>query len=160
MRPFVVLSGDAPLPAAPGDPKPLHSDLLERATIVTQQMRYFGLVARKCSFAELSPSATRAGFVLLSEDPQEKEARFRWKVGEPDFIFAVSFKDPEKVSIVAEACGDILGLVLVSHSHVVEISVEIKPWLGRDQLGPNAIRLREILLGFPAFVTTPAWAIY
>ena len=152
-RPFVVLSADGHL-------EPLHASLLERATIVAQQMRYFGLVARKCGFAELTPSATRAGFVLLGEDPQNKEARFRWKLGEPDFIFSVSFKYPETVSIVAESGQDILGLVLVSHSHVREISVEIMPWLGGDELGSNAIRLREILLGFPEFVATPAWAIH
>jgi hypothetical protein len=149
MRPFVVPSGDS---------KP--SDLLNRATTASRQMRYFGLVARKCSFSELFPSASRAGFTLLSQDLQEKEARFRWHLGESDFIFSVSFKDPAKVSVVAESCGDILGLALVSHSHVTDISVETKPWLGSDQIGPNAIRFREILLGFPGFIATPAWANY
>jgi hypothetical protein len=157
MRPFVVHSADG---LVHDGSKSLHEGLLERATIVVQQMRYFGLVARKCEFAELVPSATRAGFTLLSEYPQDKEARFRWKLGEPDFIFSVSFKHPKKVSIVAEGVRDILGLVLVSHSHAAEISVETKPWLGGDQLGPNTMRLREILLGFPEFVATPAWAIY
>ena len=160
MRPFVVLPGNTPSTSGSGDSKPLRSDLLHRAAIISQQMRYFGLVARKCSFSELFLSASRAGFTLLSEDPREKEARFQWQLSEPDFIFSVSFKDPEKVSVVAESCGDILGLVLVSHSHLTDISVETKPWLGGDQLGPNAMRLREILLGFPEFIATPAWANY
>jgi hypothetical protein len=160
MRPFVVLSGNAAPAAGPGRPEPWRSDLLQRAKIVVQHMKYFELAARKCSFSEIVPSASRAGFILLSEDPQEKEARFRWQLGEPDFIFSVSFNDPERVSVVAESCGDIQGLVLVGHSHVTDISVETKPWLGSDEFGPNAMQFREILLSFPQFIATPAWANY
>ena len=158
-RPFVVHSGGGPVSSA-ADAKLLSSELLERAKLISRQMRYFGLVASKCSFDELFPSARRAQFTLLSSDPQQREARFRWTAGEPDFIFSVSFKDPDKVSVVAESCRDISGLLLVGHSHVADISVEIKPWLGSDELGPNAIQLREILLSFPGFIETPAWANY
>jgi hypothetical protein len=158
-HPFVVLT-NSEAPSDAGNRELFSPDLLPRVKMVGQQMRYFALVARKCSFNELFASARRAGFTLLSEDPQEKEARFRWGLSEPDFIFSVSFKDPEKVSVVAESCGDILGLVLVSHSHVADISVETKPWLGSDELGPNATRLRDILLTFPDFIATPAWSSY
>jgi hypothetical protein len=157
--PLIVLSGSGSSSQL-ADAKPLPSDLSQRAKTADQQMRYFGLVVRKCSFSELFPSASRAGFTLVSKDPQEREARFRWALGEPDFIFSVSFKDPEKVSVVAESCGDVFGLVLVSHSHVTDISVETKPWLGSDELGPNALPLRDILLTFPDFIATPAWATY
>ena len=157
--PFRVLSGSA-APSGSSDPGLSSSDLWQRAKIAGQQMKYFGLVARKCSFSELLPSTKRAGFTLVSEDSRKKEAHFRWTVGEPDFTFSVSFNDPDKVSVVAESCADILGLVLVSHSHLPDISVEIKPWLGRDELGANALRFREILLSFPDFIETPAWANY
>jgi len=157
--PFLVLTGSG-IPSGSDDPRLLPSDLSQRAKIAGQQMRYFGLVARKCSFSELLPSARRAGFTLVNEDAREKEARFRWALGEPDFIFSVSFKDPDKVAVVAESCGDIVGLTLVSHSHIPDISVEVKPWLGSDELGPNATRFREILLSFPNFIGTPAWANY
>lgn len=141
-------------------PKPSPPSLSQRAEMVAQQMRYFAVVSRKCSFDELFPSAHRAGFTLLSNAPQEKEAHFRWPLGQPDCIFSLSFKDPEKVAVVAESQGDISGLVLVGHSHVADISVEIKPWLGGDELGPNAIQFRETLLTFPGFIETPAWANY
>ena len=140
-RPFVVLSGSGTLTDS-ADPKLLPRDLVQRAKVVGQQMRYFTLAASKCSFSELLLSARRAGFTLLNENARDQEARFRWTVGEPDFVFSVSFKDPHKVALVAESSGDILGLMLVSHSHVADISVEIKPWLGSDELGPNAVLLR------------------
>ena len=146
---------------ASGDPGHQDSsrDLLQRAKIVAQQMRYFGLVARKCSFDELVPSTERASFVLVSEDRREKEARFTWNSGEPDFVFSLSYKDADKVWIIAESRADILGLVLVSHSLSPQISVGTKPWLGGDQLGPRALQFQELLLTLPDFVETPAWAI-
>ena len=134
------------------------SDLLQRAKNVAQQMRYFGLVARKCLFSDVVPSAQRAGFVVLSEDPAEKEMRLRWNLGEPDFVFSLSYKEADKVWIVAESRADILGLILVSHSLSPDISVGTKPWLGSDELGPHALRFQEQLLKLPSFVETPAWA--
>lgn len=140
------------------DPKPIDPDLLERAEIAAKQMRYFGLVAKKSSFSELTPSAKRAGFALLEQDIERKRAGFQWAAGNPDFRFSVSFEDPERVSVIAESCAaDIFGLVLVSHSHVPNISVETKPWLGSDQLGRNATRFRSTLLTFPDFDAMPAW---
>lgn len=159
MHPFAVRSGTV-FPLKSIDSKSLPSDLLQRAKMVDRQMKYFGLVARKCSFAELLPSAHRAGFALLNQYDEEREACFRWAVGEPDFIFSVSYKDPDKVSVVAEAREDISGLVLVGHSHVADISVEMKPWMGCDECGTNALRILEILLSFPGFVATPSWANY
>src|SRR5450432_1958514 len=79
------------------------SDVLQRAKNAAQQMRYFGLVVRKCSFSEVVPSAQRAGFAPLSEDPAEKEIRFKWNLGEPDFVFSLSYKEAGKVWIVAES---------------------------------------------------------
>jgi len=54
---LVVLSGAGPSSLVA---KALPSDLPHPAKIAAQQMRYFGLVALKCSFDELFPSATRA----------------------------------------------------------------------------------------------------
>jgi hypothetical protein len=136
------------------------SDLVERAEMAAKQMRYFGLVAQKSSFSELLPSAKRAGFALLNENTKRKEAEFRWATGEPDFIFSVSFERPERVSVIAESYGDIFGLVLVSHSHVPDISVETKPSLGKHELGHNALRFRDLLLMFPDFDGMPAWTKY
>jgi len=65
-------------------------------------MRYFGLVAKKSSFSELTPSAKRAGFALLKEDTERKEAGFQWATGKPDFTFSVSFEDPDRVSVIAD----------------------------------------------------------
>jgi hypothetical protein len=143
------------------EPELNSSDLVERAEIAAKQMRYFGLAARKSSFSELTPSAKRAGFALLKEDTVRKEARFQWATGKPDFTFSVSFENPDRVSVIAESCaGDIFGLVLVSHSHVPNISVETKPWLGNDELGSNALRFRNTLLRFPDFDGMPAWTKY
>ena len=142
------------------EPELESSDLMERAEIAAKQMRYFGLVAKKSSFGELLPSAKRAGFALLNEDTERKEAVFRWTTSEPDFIFSVSFEDPDRVSVIAESRGDISGLVLVSLSHVPNISVETKPSLGNHELGPYALRFRNILLMFPDFDRTAAWTKY
>ena len=133
-------------------------DLLQRAKIVAQQMRYFGLVVRKCSFDEVAASAKRASFALLRQDHQAKEVRFTWSLGEPDFVFSLSYKEADTVWIVAESRADILGLILVSHSLSPDISVGTKPWLGSDDLGPHALQFQELLLTLPDFVETPAWA--
>lgn len=133
-------------------------DMLQRAKNAAQQMRFFGLVARKCSFNEVVPSAQRAGFALLGEHPAEKEMRFKWNLDEPDFVFSLSYKEPGKVWIVAESLADIEGLTLVSHSLSSDISVGTKPWLGFDELGFRALQFQEILLTLPGFVETPAWA--
>jgi hypothetical protein len=137
------------------------SDLVQRAEIVAKQMRYFGLAAKKLSFSELTQSAKRAGFALLKEDTERKEAGFQWATRKPDFAFSVSFEIPDRVSVIADSgAGDIFGLVLVSHSHVPNISVETKPWMGSDELGSNALRFRNSLLGFPDFDGKPAWTKY
>jgi hypothetical protein len=150
----------APLPGSI-EPELKSSDLLERAGIAAKQMRYFGLVAKKSSFSELTPSAKRAGFALLKEDAERKEARFQWATGKPDFTFSVSFENPDRVSVIAESCAeDIFGLVLVSHSHVPNFSVDTKPWLGNDELGSNALGFRNTLLMFPDFDSMPAWTKY
>jgi hypothetical protein len=85
---------------------------------------------------------------------------FQWATGEPDFIFSVSFEHPDRVSVIAESCGDIFGLVLVSHSHVPNISVETKPSLGNQELGRNALRFRNRLLMYADFDRMPAWMKY
>lgn len=133
-------------------------DLLQRAKNVAQQMRYFGLVARKCSFNEAIPSAVRASFVLVSKDDRAKEVRFVWNSDEPDFVFSLCYKEVGRVWIVAESRADIRGLVLVSHSGSQDISVAPKPWLGVDELGPHTLQFQELLLTLPGFVETPAWA--
>jgi hypothetical protein len=141
-------------------PEPNSSGLRERAEIAAKQMRYFGLVAQKSSFSELLPSAKRAGFALLDQKPERKEAAFHWTTDEPDFLFSVSFEHPDKVSVIAESCGDIFGLVLVSYSHVPNVSVETKPSLANHELGRNALRFRDILLIFPDFDDMAAWTKY
>jgi hypothetical protein len=154
-----AIGAKAPLPASI-EPEPSSSDLVQRGEIAAKQMKYFGLVAQKSAFSELVPSAKRAGFALLNEDTVRKEAEFQWATGEPDFIFCVSFKHPDRVSVIAESFGDIFGLVLVSHSHVPGISVETKPSLGNHELGRNARRFRDILLMFPDFDGMSAWMKY
>ncbi len=131
--------------------------LMKRASDAGRQMRYFGLIANRLSFDELMPSARRAGFTALNEDTERKEATFQWSVGEPDFIFSVSFNDPARASIVAESCGDIFGLILTGCSDLPSISVETKPSLENNELGHNALLFRDILLMFPDFDDLPAW---
>jgi hypothetical protein len=148
-------------PAAMGTrPDLSSSDLRERAEVAAKQMRYFGLVAQKSSFSELLPSARRAGFALLSKYAERREATFQWAIGQPDFIFSVSFEDPERVCVFAESRQDIFGLVLVSYSHVPNISAETMPSLANHELGRNALRFRKILLTFPDFDGMAAWAKY
>ena len=136
------------------------SEMIERARVAAKQMRYFGLVAQKSSFSELLPSANRAGFALLRGDTRRKEAAFQWAIGQPDFIFSVSFEDPQRVSVVAESRADIFGLVLVSYSHVPNISAETMPSLASHEFGRNAQRFRDILLTFADFDGVAAWTKY
>jgi hypothetical protein len=131
--------------------------LMERASNVARQMRYFALIAKRASFDELVPSAKRAGFDELSEDMQNQEASFRWAAGKPDFIFSVSFKDPEAPSVIAESVDDISGLILASSTHATRISVETSPSVGDKELGRNASIFRDILLMLPDFDDMPAW---
>jgi hypothetical protein len=137
----------------------LHA-LMERASHAARQMRYFGLATKLFSFGELIPSARRAGFIPVDADAERQEATFRSPVGEPDLVFSVSFSDPAKVSTVAEARSDIFGLVLTTYSHVPTISVETNPSLTNEDLGPNALPLREVLLTYPDFDNVPAWTKY
>src|SRR5947208_2787669 len=65
--------------------------MTERASNVAKQMSYFGLVIRRAAFEELVPSARRAGFNLLGEDRENREAAFEWPDTKPDFTFLVSF---------------------------------------------------------------------
>jgi hypothetical protein len=127
--------------------------LLERAEAAAKQMRYFRLFSQKGSFGEMGASAKRAGFELIHEDAFDKEAGFRWAAdaAQPDFVFHVSFENPDRVSVIAESYGDIFGLVMVSHSHLPKIGIEAKPSLGKHELGRNADRFRKILLTFPDF---------
>jgi len=134
--------------------------LMERASNAARQMRYFGLAAKRSSFSELLLSAKRAGFTLLNEDTQRKEAMFQWSAGEPDFIFSVSLGDATRASIVAESRGDIFGLILTGYSHVPNISVETNPSLENKELGRNALVFRDMLLTFPDFDGMPAWTKY
>jgi hypothetical protein len=134
--------------------------LMERASNAARQMRYFGLAAKRFTFDELVPSARRAGFVPLNENPQSWEVAFRWAAGEPDLIFSISFSDPERIAVVAQSQADIFGLVLTAHSHISTISVETNPLLGDRQLGRNALLFRDMLLTFPDFDDMPAWTKY
>jgi len=133
-----------------------YRDLLRRATTVGKQLAYFGVVARKCSFDEAISSAERAGFTLVASNAERREAVLEWPL-EPDFLFSLSFEDPAMISIVAESRGDIYGLNLVTHSGTDEFCVELKPSLGLERFGGNALQFREVLLSLPQFVETPAW---
>ena len=138
-----------------GDPRSM--DLLRRAKSVKRQFAYFGLVVRKCSFDDAIPSAERAGFTLVASNAAGKEAVLEWSA-EPDFLFSLSFENPAIIWIVAESRDDIYGLNLVSHSGMAKVSVELKPWVGMDQLGRNTLEFRDVLLSLLGFVETPAWA--
>ena len=134
--------------------------LMERASNAARQTRYFVVATKRFSFNELIPSARRAGFIQLDEDPRAKEATFRWAAGEPDLVFSVSFGDPARISIVAETQADIFGLILTAYSHIPTISVETNPSLENKELGRNALLFRDMLLTFPDFDDMPAWAKY
>jgi hypothetical protein len=127
--------------------------LLERAENAAKQMRYFRLFSQRGSFGELSASSKRAGFELIHENGSDKEVSFRWAAdgAHPDFLFHVSFGNPEAVEVVAESYGDIYGLVLLSHSNLPKISVEVKQTLEKRELSRDAHTFRKILLTFPDF---------
>jgi hypothetical protein len=127
------------------------SHLMERAIIAAKQMRYFQLFTQRASFDELGHSARRAGFAANYMDVEHKEASFRWTLGKPDFLFFVSFEYPERITVVAEGYWDIFGLVMLSQPRLPNISVEFKTALKEHDLGPNALRLRDMLMEFPDF---------
>ena len=126
------------------------SDLKKRAKLAAEQMMYFQSITRKLSFEELGPSAERAGFVASNNDPFRRETSFHWADGEPDFGFFVQYGQSTGASIIAESYSDIFGLVMISNHELPGISVETKSAFGVE-LGRNAIRFRNILLGFPGF---------
>jgi hypothetical protein len=127
--------------------------LLERANLAAKQMRYFRLYSQKGSFEGLADSAKRAGFEVAYEDGLRKVAGFRWATDgtQPDFIFLVSYENTDAVSVIAESRRDIFGLIMVSHSHLPMISVEMKPSLEKHEIGRNARQFRQILLTFSDF---------
>jgi hypothetical protein len=134
--------------------------LMERASNAVRQMKYFSVATKRFAFNELTLSAARAGFILNAEYPQLREASFEWGAGAPDLIFTVSYRDPARVSIVAESQGDIFGLVLTAYSEISTISVETNPTIADRELGENAFLFRDMLLIFPGFDDVPAWIRY
>ncbi len=134
--------------------------LMERASNAARQMRYFGLAMKKFSFEELISSASRAGFIQLGENLQLKEVLFQWASGPPDLIFSVSFRDPARISVVAESQADVFGLMLTACSDIATTSVEIKPTVAERELGHNALLFRDMLLTFSGFDDVPAWTKY
>jgi hypothetical protein len=127
--------------------------LPERASLAAKQIRYFRLFSQKGSFEGLAASAKRAGFEFAYEDTLRKVAGFRWAAdgGRPDFTFLVSYENLDAVSVIAESHRDIFGLIMISHSHLPKINVEMKPSLEKRELGRNADQFRGILLTFPDF---------
>jgi hypothetical protein len=127
--------------------------LPDRAKLAAKQMSYFRLFSQKGSFEGLAASAKRAGFVMAYEDALRKVAGFRWAAhgAQPDFIFLVSYENSDAVSVIAESHRDIFGLIMISHSHLPKIGVEMKPSLEKHELGRNAHQFRKILLTFPDF---------
>ena len=90
---------------------------------------------------------------MAYEDALQKVAGFRWAAdgAQPDFIFLVSYENSDAVLVIAESDRDIFGLIMISHSHLPKIGVEMKPSLKKHELGRNAHQFREILLTFPDF---------
>jgi hypothetical protein len=125
--------------------------LLERSEAAAKQMRYFRIFSQRGNFPELAPSATRAGFTLTHQDDFDQSAVFQWAAGEVDFAYHVSFENPDAVSVIAESHRDIFGLVMLSHSHLPKISVEMKPSLEKREVGRNAEQFRKLMLRFPDF---------
>ena len=81
--------GDVSSPVDASSPVAIESlpALMERASHAARQMRYFVLVAKRASFADLLASAKRAGFTPLNEDTQRKEATFQWLGANPTLCF-------------------------------------------------------------------------
>lgn len=136
------------------------SALMERASHAVRQMRYFNLAIKQFSLDQMISSARRAGFVSVEEERQRDEASFRWASGRPDLIFSVSFREPDRISIVAESQADIFGLILTAYSDDSTVSVETNPTVEDNNLGPNALLFRDMLLTFPGFDDIPAWTKY
>jgi hypothetical protein len=134
------------------------SALMERASHAARQMKYFSLASKRFSFDDLVSSARRAGFIQIAGNPQLNDASFQWASGPPDLIFSASFRDPARISIVAETQADVFGLILTAYSHAASISVEINPAFEDNKLGRNARLFKDMLLTFPGFDDTPAWA--
>lgn len=134
--------------------------LMERASNAVRQMRYFALATKQFTFDELTSSAARAGFILRAEYAQLEEASFEWGGGTPDLIFTASYRDPARVSVVAESQSDVFGLILTAYSQISTISVEINPTIEGRELGENALLFRDLILTFPGFDDVPAWTRY
>jgi hypothetical protein len=131
-----------------------NSAVLEmRAESAAKQMRYFRLFSQTALFYQLIPSAKRAGFALIEQDDLKKEAVFHWAASadDIDFVFHVSFNKADQVAVLADSRRDIYGLIMLSHSHLPNISVETKSELAQHEFGANAVRFREILLTLPDF---------
>jgi hypothetical protein len=156
VREAAVRNDDTSLP----EQAQILSGLMERASHTVRQVRYFSLAIKQFSLDQLASSARRAGFVQVEEGRQRDEASFQWAGGTPDWIFSVSFRDPHRISIVAESQADIFGLILTAYSHVPTVSVETNPTLEDNNLGPNALLFRDMLLTFPGFDDMPAWSKY
>ena len=136
------------------------SVLMERASNADRQLQYFALAAKQFSLDDLASSALRAGFIQLAAKTERNETSFRFASGQPDFVFSVSYRDPERISIVAQSQADIFGLVLTAYSHVSTVSVEINPTIEATDMGNYALLFRDILLTFPRYDDVPAWARY
>lgn len=124
--------------------------LVERAEAAAKQMRYFRVFSQRGEFRELVPSALRGGFIVVGQG--QRDVSFRWGTtpeSETDFLFNVSFENPDRAAVIAEACRDLSGLVLVSHSNLPNISVEMKP--APSEQGSHALEFRKLLLKFPDF---------
>jgi hypothetical protein len=156
VREVAVRNEDTSLP----EQSEILSGLMERASHAVRQMRYFSLAIKQFSLDQLASSARRAGFVQVEEGRQRDEASFRWAGGTPDLIFSVSFRDPHRISIVAESQADIFGLILTAYSPAPSVSVETNPTVEDNNLGPNALLFRDMLLTFPGFDDVPAWTKY
>jgi hypothetical protein len=155
VREAAVRNDDTSLP----EQAEILSGLMERASHAVRQVRYFSLAIKQFSLDQLASSARRAGFVQV-EGGRRDEASFRWASGTPDLIFSVSFRDPNRISIVAESQADIFGLLLTAYSHVATVSVETNPTVEDNNLGPNALLFRDMLLTFPGFDDMPGWTKY
>jgi len=156
VRNAAIPDGDTSLP----EQTEILSALMDRASHAVRQVRYFTLAIKQFSLDQLASSARRAGFVQVEEGRQRDEASFRWASGSPDLIFSVSFRDPDRISLVAESQADIFGLILTAYSHAPTVSVETNPTVEDNNLGPHALLFRDMLLTFPGFDDMPAWTKY
>jgi hypothetical protein len=133
------------------------SRLEQRANAVAKQMQYFHLFTQRGRFEDLVPSAERAGFVVGHRDSFRKAVTFYWRRdSKPDFGFHVSFDDPLRTSVTAEAYGDIFGVIMVGLADRSTICVTIKPAVAPRSLGRYARSFQKLLLAQAGFgeVTT------